>query len=64
MFAYYALFEADRQHGGFIVTFPDLNHGATQGDTLEEALGMGEDLPEPRQELPRDLVACSAIREG
>src|SRR5580700_7379664 len=44
MFSYYALFEPDPEHGGFVVTFPDLNHGATQGETLEEALDMAGDL--------------------
>ncbi len=44
MFGYYALFEPDRRHGGFAVTFPDLNHGATQGETIEEAAEMAEDL--------------------
>jgi len=43
MLGYYALFEPDR-HGGFVVTFPSLNHGATQGETLEEAIDMAEDL--------------------
>jgi antitoxin HicB len=42
--SYYALFEPDLKHGGFAVTFPDLNHGATQGETLEEAIDMAEDL--------------------
>jgi predicted RNase H-like HicB family nuclease len=40
MLAYYALFEPDHQHGGFVATFPDLAHGATQGETLEEAIDM------------------------
>lgn len=44
MFGYYALFEPDQRHGGFVVTFPDLDHGATQGETLEEARDMAEDL--------------------
>jgi antitoxin HicB len=44
MFAYYALFEPDLKHGGFVATFPDLNHGATQGETIEEAIDMAEDL--------------------
>jgi antitoxin HicB len=44
MFGYYALFEPDLENGGFVVTFPDLNHGATQGETLEEANEMAEDL--------------------
>jgi antitoxin HicB len=44
MLGYYALFESDSKHGGFAVRFPDLNHGATQGETLAEALEMAEDL--------------------
>lgn len=44
MFGYYALFEPDLKHGGFVVTFPALGHGATQGETLEEAIEMAEDL--------------------
>jgi hypothetical protein len=34
--------EAD---GGYVVTLPDIGHGATQGDTLEEALHQAEDPP-------------------
>jgi antitoxin HicB len=44
MSGYYALFEPDSKHGGFVVTFPDLTHGATQGETLAEALELAEDL--------------------
>jgi antitoxin HicB len=43
MLGSYALFEPDAG-GGFAVTFPDLNHGATQGETLREASEMAEDL--------------------
>ena len=35
--------EAD---GGYVVTIPDIGYGATQGDTLEEALQQAEDLLE------------------
>jgi antitoxin HicB len=35
--------EAD---GGFVVTVPDIGYGATQGDTLEEALAQAEDMLE------------------
>jgi antitoxin HicB len=64
MIQYPALFEPDTEAGGFVVTFPDLRHGATQGETEEEALAMAEDflicvvgdyieeekdLPEPRK---------------
>jgi len=43
MLSYYALFEPDPS-GGYAVTFPDLSHGATQGETLQEASDMAEDL--------------------
>ncbi len=43
MLAYYASFEPDHKHGGFVATFPDLAHGATQGETLEEATDMAGD---------------------
>ncbi|RRD39276.1 type II toxin-antitoxin system HicB family antitoxin [Leptotrichia sp. OH3620_COT-345] len=29
--------------GGYVVIFPDLNNGATQGETLEEAIEMAQD---------------------
>jgi antitoxin HicB len=35
--------EAD---GGYVVTLPDIGYGASQGDTLEEALHRAEDLLE------------------
>mgnify|MGYP001558298387 CR=1 FL=1 len=46
MVTYPALFEPDRQAGGFVVTFPDFRYGVTQGDTLEEAAEMAQDLLE------------------
>jgi len=63
MLSWQALFEP-AEEGGFVVTFPDLGHGATQGETEEEALemaadflscvvsdyiGSGEPLPEPKK---------------
>jgi antitoxin HicB len=39
---YYALFEP-AEEGGFVVTFPDLSRGITQGDTEAEALEMAAD---------------------
>jgi antitoxin HicB len=63
MLSWQALFEP-AEEGGFVVTFPDLGHGATQGETEEEALemaadflscvvsdyiGAGEMLPEPKK---------------
>ena len=44
MLSYFALFEPDRQDGGFVIQFPDFGYGATQGETLQEANEMGEDL--------------------
>ncbi len=41
---YLALFEPDREAGGFVVTFPDFGYGATQGETGAEALEMAQDL--------------------
>jgi len=68
MVTYSALFEPDREAGGFVVTFPDFRYGVTQGETLEEATEMaqdllaglisdlidqGEDLPKPRKHRGR-----------
>jgi antitoxin HicB len=41
---YYALFDPDREAGGFVVTFPDFGKGVTQGDSLAEATEMATDL--------------------
>ena len=38
-----ALFEPDREKGGFVVTFPDFEWGVTQGDTEEAAMEMAKD---------------------
>jgi antitoxin HicB len=46
MVTYPALFEPDPQAGGFVVTFPDFRYGVTQGDTVEEAVEMAQDLLE------------------
>ena len=34
------------EDGGYIVTLPDIGYGASQGDTLDEALAQAEDLLE------------------
>jgi antitoxin HicB len=44
MEAYLALFEPDREAGGYVVTFPDFGYGVTQGETGEEAMEMARDL--------------------
>lgn len=41
---YPARFEPHHGAGGFVVTFPDFDGGVTQGETLEEAYEMAEDL--------------------
>jgi antitoxin HicB len=38
-----ALLEPAKE-GGFVVTFPDLGHGATQGETKEEAIEIAVDF--------------------
>jgi antitoxin HicB len=44
MLNYDAVFDPDRESGGFVVTFPDFGMGATQGETSVEARDMAEDL--------------------
>ena len=39
---YLALFEPDREAGGYVVTLPDFGYGVTQGETDQEA--MAKDL--------------------
>jgi len=34
------------EDGGYVVTLPDIGYGASQGDTLDEALAQAEDLLE------------------
>ncbi len=34
------------EDGGYVVTLPDIGYGATQGDTLDEALRQAEDMLE------------------
>src|SRR5271157_1235492 len=46
MLRFNALFEPDQEKGGFVVTFPDLKWGVTQGDTEEEAMAMAVDALE------------------
>ena len=44
MLSYYATFEPDPSDGSFVVRFPDFGYGVTQGDTIDEAVEMAEDL--------------------
>jgi antitoxin HicB len=43
MLQFVALFEPDKEKGGFVVTFPDFEWGVTQGDTEQEATAMAAD---------------------
>ncbi|MDP2996748.1 MAG: type II toxin-antitoxin system HicB family antitoxin [Bryobacterales bacterium] len=60
MVSFQALFEPDREVGGFVITFPDFGWGVSQANTEDEALVMAEDLLatmigdhiEQSQELP------------
>ncbi|MCL2875793.1 MAG: type II toxin-antitoxin system HicB family antitoxin [Betaproteobacteria bacterium] len=36
----------DEEAGGFVVTFPDIPEAITQGETLDEALAMAQDVLE------------------
>ena len=42
---YYALFEP-AEEGGFVITVPDLGHGATQGENEADAMEMATDFLE------------------
>ncbi len=56
MLHFNALFEPDLEAGGFVVTFPDLRWGVTQGETEEEALEMATDAVEM---IVRDYIERS-----
>ena len=42
-FLYPAILTPDTEHGGFVVTFPDIPEGITQGDDIPEALKQAAD---------------------
>ena len=54
------------EDGGYVVTLPDISYGATQGNTLEEALRQAEDMLEEailgmiahNEEVPAPLPAA------
>ena len=41
---YQAVFQPDLEGGGYVVTFPDFGYGATQGETMQEAMDMAQEL--------------------
>ena len=68
-----ARFDPDRKAGGFVVTFPGLDYGVTQGETADEAMEMATDplactignllqqdleLPHQRQYRARNYRNC------
>jgi antitoxin HicB len=46
MLAYPVKLTADKESGGFVVTFPDIPEAITQGETAEEALKMAQEALE------------------
>jgi antitoxin HicB len=46
MLAYPVKLTAEKNGGGFVVTFPDIPEAITQGETVEEALAMGAEALE------------------
>ena len=42
-YVYPAIFHPESE-GGYSVFFPDIKHGATQGDTITECIEMAEDF--------------------
>jgi len=65
---YPARFTADREAGGFAVSFPDVPEAHTQGDTMEEATRMAEEALELAltfyTEQWRDLPVAGAPKRG
>ena len=65
---YPAKFTPDRTAGGFVVTFPDVPEGITQGDTIEEAMAMASEALELAltfyTEKWVDLPVPSALKRG
>jgi antitoxin HicB len=57
MIAYPALFDPDHDSGGYVVTFPDFEYGVTQGDSLDNAVEMAQDL---LSGLISDLIGAGA----
>ncbi|MBZ5585286.1 MAG: type II toxin-antitoxin system HicB family antitoxin [Acidobacteriia bacterium] len=46
MLYFNALFEPDLKEGGFVVTFPDMKWGVTQGEDEDDAMAMAADAVE------------------
>lgn len=71
VFKYTAIFEHDKEQGGYTVTIPSLPGCVSEGETFEEALKnikeaaelYLEDLRENNQEIPTDKekVLISAV---
>jgi antitoxin HicB len=65
---YPARFTADKEDGGYVVTFPDIPEAITQGETLEEAMAMAKDALETAMEFyfddRREVPMPSAPKRG
>ena len=71
-FSFTAVFEPDKEAGGFVVTFPAIPNLATQGETLSEARRMAaeclevylEHLQENKLPMPSsEAHSTKAVRE-
>jgi len=68
MLAYPVKLTADKQSGGFVVTFPDIPEAITQGETVEETLRMAQDALETALDFyfddRRPIPAPSRAKRG
>ncbi len=68
MLAYPVKMTADKESGGFVVTFPDIPEAITQGETVEEALKMAQDALETALDFyfddRRPIPAPSRAKRG
>lgn len=68
MMAYPVKMTADKESGGFVVTFPDIPEAITQGETVEEALKMAQDALETALDFyfddRRPIPAPSRAKRG
>jgi len=68
MLIYPAKFTADREAGGYVISFPDVPEAVTQGDSVEEGVEMAADCLElilgEYIRLGRPIPAPSARKRG
>ena len=68
MLSYPAKFTADREAGGFVISFPDVPEAVTQAESVEEGIDMATDCLEmvlaEYIRLGRSIKAPSALKRG